>query len=449
MIRKDGFSKPIVVYVAGEIAERYCVSLGHAGSVVEGGKSRARAKKDAFDNYFGIEPFNSHKLYRKTEELSTILARGIRVNILHDIPAAVSLVLNTLGRRKDFSRTKPIRLNPWFVNLGELGKRLPAELTPAAGTIPEPFASQFKDQRENLLKGMIRQPMRNASHASSNDGITPRIYGYSLTDLMKKRSFTASLILYWTGDFPADAFEERAAEMALMASLTNWPGTISLQGAKLSASAGNRPNTGMIAALAALGEVHGGNGTKAVEFLLKYFGGLNIDNAYDKSIDTVKIAEKAASDFRIRKQQAKDAGLEYERIPCLGHPVFRNNSVNYDPREQEIYRFIKESGRVNIFLEFYHNLVKALKDNGSTKNVLAVNIDAAVACIWLGICWAKLREKRMTVKRAIDIPFISFALGRAAGGAGEFLDHQDFGMEMDMRVPVSECRALTGPRELK
>jgi len=448
MIKARGFSKPIVVYVAGEIAERYGVSLGHAGSVVEGGKSRARAKKAAFDAYFGIQPFKTTGRYKKIE-LRNTLSRGIRVEVLHDIPLAVNLILNILGIKKDYSKTKPLRLNPWFINLGELGKELPEELNLPQGIIPEPFASQFKEQSKNLLKGMIRQSMRNASHASSNDGRTPRIYGYSLLDLMKRRSFAASLIAYWTGDLPIDSFEERAVEMALIAALTNGPGTMSAQGAKLSASAGNRPNTAMIATLATIGDIHGGNGSKAVEYLLRYFDITEIQNPYDPKLDTAKIAEDAASKFKREKQAAKEAGLEYEKIPCLGHPVFKNNSINYDPREQEIYKFIRESGRVNIFLDFYHNLARALKENGSTKNILAVNVDAAIASVWLAICWPKLREKKMTVKRAIDIPFVSFALGRVAGGAGEFLDHQDFGTEMDMRIPVNECRRLTNPREIK
>ncbi|MCX7040758.1 MAG: hypothetical protein NT005_16690, partial [Spirochaetes bacterium] len=122
--------------------------------------------------------------------------------------------------------------------------------------------------------------------------------------------------------------------------------------------------------------------------------------------------------------------------------------VNFDPRERVIAAFLKEAGRTNVFLDFYHALAEALKDNGSTRNVLAVNVDAAIACVWLGLCWKRLQDKQMTVRRITDIPFIAFALGRAAGGAGEFLDHQDFGTEMDMRVPVAECRSLTRPREL-
>jgi citrate synthase len=128
--------------------------------------------------------------------------------------------------------------------------------------------------------------------------------------------------------------------------------------------------------------------------------------------------------------------------------VFRNDAVNYDPRERIIAACLQEAGRTNVFLDFYHARAKALKDNGSTRNVLAVNVDAAIACVWLAICWKRLREKQLTVRRIMDIAFTVFALGRAAGGAGEFLDHQDFGTEMDMRVPVAECRSLTRPREL-
>lgn len=72
---------------------------------------------------------------------------------------------------------------------------------------------------------------------------------------------------------------------------------------------------------------------------------------------------------------------------------------------------------------------------------------AAMICDTLGFCWKPLREKRMTVRRAGDIAFLVFALGRAAGGAAEFLDHQDYGMPMDMRIPGSECSALTRPRD--
>lgn len=447
MMKDKKFTKPLVVYVAGRIAEKYSISLGHAGAVVEGNKTSASGKMQEFDEYFGIPPFKRDKRYKKTPELKLDLAKGMRVDTLHDIPGAVRLIVDILEMKRDLSSASPLTLNPWFVDLGTLGRKIQTELSLSPGRIPQPYGEQLKKLTQTKIGiDVSRQKMRSSSHASSNDGITPRIYGYSLMDIMKKSSFSAAVILYLTGELPADEFEEKLAEMTLIAAMTNGPGTISAQGAKLSASAGNSPNTAMIGTLASIGFTHGGNGAKAVKFLLDVFQKIDIKDPYDLGIDVKSIAEKVAEDYKKTKKAAKEASIEYEMIPCLGHPVFKNDPVNYDPREQVIYKFIKENGRSNIFLEFYHYLVQALKDNGSMKRVLAVNVDAAIACIWLGICWRHLLNKRMTLKRAKDIPFIAFALGRVAGGAGEYLDHNDFGIEMDMRVPVKECSALTKPR---
>ncbi|MDT8273032.1 MAG: citrate/2-methylcitrate synthase, partial [Desulfomonilia bacterium] len=417
-IKTRGLSKPVVVYVAGKIAETYNVSLGHAGAVVEGNVTSASAKMRAFDAYFGIEAFSPDRRYKKTEQLLDVLNRGIRVTTLHHIPKAMRLICDTLGIDRDISSAKPLKLNPWFVNLGDVAKHIPHELDLARGTIPDPYAQQVKEQEQARLGiSMARQSMRNASHASSNDGVTPRIHGYSLMDVMAKKSFVASLVLSLTGELPRDEFEENLAQMTFIASLTNGPGTISAQGAKLSCSAGNSPNTAIIATLAAMGSVHGGNGSQAVRFLLDVFAETGIEDPYDSSVDVKDLAQKAAEEFKRKKLAAKEASLDYARIPCLGHPIFKKDPVNHDPREQVIHAFITSQGRCNIFLEFYHALVEALKENGTTNTVMAVNVDAALACVWLGICWRHLREKRMTIQRAMDIPFIVFALGRAAGGA--------------------------------
>ena len=81
------------------------------------------------------------------------------------------------------------------------------------------------------------------------------------------------------------------------------------------------------------------------------------------------------------------------------------------------------------------------------RNVWAVNLDGAIASVVLGVCWQALKEKRLTVRRVCDIAFMIFALGRVAGAGGEFLDHQDTGSAMDMRIPVSECISLTRPKD--
>ncbi len=448
-MERTSFPKPVVVYVAGSIIEGQNISLGHAGAVVEGRMTSAAAKMELFDRYFGVGAFDPQVKYDGSPDARKALSRGIRVNALHHLPQAVSLIYDALRMDRDFHPDKALSLNPWFVNLGGLGKKLPSELILKQGTVIEPYAEQFaKQARARLGKTPSRRNMRNASHASSNDGASAAIYGIPVSRLMTDNTFVQAVILHWLGELPRHDFESKLAEMCLTAALTNGPGTISAQAAKLSASAGNTPNTAMIATLAGIGSVHGGNGKEAALYLLSTFEAADLTDPYDPKhgLDVEKMAMAEAQRFKAQKLAAEDSGTDYMKIPCLGHPVFRNDPVNYDPRERVISAYMKENGLYNIFLHFYHALARALKEVGAVSKVLAVNVDAAIACVWLGICWNALKEKRITIARATDAAFLSFALGRVAGGAGEFLDHQDHGSDMDMRVPVDECTALTKPR---
>jgi len=451
LARSGKFTKPIVAYVAGRALEGRDVSLGHAGTVVSGGGTTASAKAAAFDEYFATDPFNPDRRYRRGAQLADALSRGIRVRSLHHIPLAVGLIYRTLGLPRDMSVQHKLVLNPWFVNLRDLTRRIRSSLTLEPGRIPDPWRKQFRSLiRSELGNQPTRRPMRNRSHASSNEQSIPRIYGVSAIDLMKHRSFAEAMILYWTGCEPARTFEPRLVEMCLTAALTNGPGTISAQGAKLSASAGNAPNTAMIATLATLGEDHGGNGRRAVKYLAKTFRETSMTDPYDREhgLDLAAMAAEKARGFRQAKEAAKEAGVDYERIPCLGHPVFNTQPVNYDPRERAISEHLASEGLYNVFLDFYHRLAAALHDMGVARKVWAVNVDAVIACVWLGIAWPKLRDGSMTFDRAADLAFLGFALGRAAGGAGEYLDHRDYGTPMDTRVPANECEALTAPRDL-
>jgi len=450
-MRESGFDKPVLVYVAGTLLEGRRVSLGHAGAVVEGPHTSASGKMAAFDEYFGAGPFVPDKRPRKGGGAGERLRRGIRVTALHHLPAAAMAIGDALGWERDFPIRHELRLNPWFVNYRDLADELPGALLLRPGRIPEPYQSQFAEQlKVTVGLSPARRDLRNASHASSLDAAGQRIYGYPLTELMAKHSFGEAVILYWTGELPRYDFEAKLVEMGLVASLTNGPGTISAQAAKLSASAGNPPNVGMIATLAAVGTVHGGNGRDGVRYLLKIFADRGLKDPYapDHGIDVAELARNTAAAFKRIKDAAKESGVDYERIPCLGHPVFNKEAVNYDPRERAIWEAIQATGRTNIFLEFYHQLAHALREVGVANRVWAVNMDAALACVWLGACWAALMEKRITLKRVEDCAFLGFALGRAAGGAGEFLDHQDYGAVMDMRVPADECQSLTRPRAL-
>lgn len=449
MLRETQYPKPIIAYVTGEILQTSELSLGHAGAVVEGKETTAAAKMKLFDEYFGIGPFDADTKYKKTSELVEALKRGIRIKTLHHLPAATALICDALGIERDFRPSKPLRLNPWFMDYKTIGKQLPSKLILHRGVIPKPYASQVKLlSKETLGASPPKRNMRDASHVSSNDGRVTRIYGYSLEKEMQNGSFVDSLILAWTGERPQD-FEAELLERCLIASLTNGPGTISAQGAKLSTSAGNAPNTAMIATLACIGDVHGGNGRRAVEYLVGIFKNVDLLDPWDPAhnLNLQELVSKEAERFSKYRSAAKEAGTDYDRIPCLGHPVFRDKPVNYDPREQVITEYLKEKGLCNIFLEFYHMLAHRLKEIGIARNVWAVNLDGAIASVVLGISWKALKEKRITMRRVCDIAFMVFALGRVAGAGGEFLDHQDFGTPMDMRIPVSEGVVLSRPKD--
>jgi citrate synthase len=200
----------------------------------------------------------------------------------------------------------------------------------------------------------------------------------------------------------------------------------------------------MIATLACIGDVHGGNGRRAVEYLCRIFKNINIDDPWDPNhgADLQGLVKNEAERFSKVRLAAKEAGVDYERIPCLGHPVFRDKPVNYDPREQIVAEYLESKGLCNIFLQFYHMLAFRLKEIGIARNVWAVNLDGAIASVVLAVCWKGLKDKHITLRRVCDIAFMLFALGRVAGAGGEFLDHQDYGTPMDMRIPISEITSL-------
>ena len=449
MLAKMDSAKPILAYVTGEILQNYDISLGHAGAVVENGETTATAKMKLFDDYFGMKPFDSVVKYRKNAKLSESLNRGIRINAIHDLPGAVTLMYSTLHIKKDFRPSKPLGLNPWFLDYKGLGKSLPSNMVLHSGSIPSPHKEQLKILSKEILGlSPSRRNMRNASYVSSNDGKTTRIYGHSIETQMQEGSFVSSLLLGWAGETPRD-FEVQLIEKCLIASLTNGPGTISAQASKLSTAAGNSPNTAMIASLACIGEVHGGNGKRAVDYLIQIFKEAGLDDPYcpGQKIDLEKIVEVEVARFDKYRKASKEAGVDYKRIPCLGHPVFKNDAVNYDPRERIITGFIKENGVQNVFLDYYHMLACALKKAGIAKNVWAVNLDGAIASVVLGIYWESLMKKSVTVQRVRSMAFMIFALGRVAGSGGEFLSHQDFGNPMDMRIPVNECISLTRAKD--
>ncbi len=222
---------------------------------------------------------------------------------------------------------------------------------------------------------------------------------------------------------------------------TNGPGTISAKGGKESVSARNDISMAFVGFLANTGRAHGGNGVEAVQFLLDTFEGVSLDDPGNKDhgIDLKALANKTAKAYGIEKKKQKESrgGGAARPIPCVNHPVFKGQDVNVDPREQFVRGLLEQQGIYNIFLDFYHHLVRELFAEGVTRNVFCVNVDAVIAVITLKLLWKDLKAGRITMRQIQDVGFLLFLYGRAIGTAAEVADHRDRGTDMDCRTPES------------
>lgn len=262
-----------------------------------------------------------------------------------------------------------------------------------------------------------------------------------LNDLsVLEKDYTTTLFHVMFGRDPEE--QEIFAFNSLMnLTVSNGPGTISAKGAKESVSARNHIPTSFAGFMTNTGFAHGGNGFEAVEFLIKEFQGLDPykENESGRDAKLESVASRVAQEYIAYKKQAKAAGeLDYRKIPCTNHPVFKGKPVNHDPREQYVRDVFKQKGMVNPFLEFYHHLVQKLFDVGATKNVFCVNIDAVIATVSLELFWRQFQNQEIGNADMQDIVFTMFLFGRMVGSAAEIADHKARGTDMDCRTPTSE-----------
>jgi len=156
-------------------------------------------------------------------------------------------------------------------------------------------------------------------------------------------------------------------------------------------------------------------------------------------LDLQAIANETAKVYGRYKLEQKETGkLGYRRIPCINHPVFKGNAINIDPREDFIRLQMEQRKITNLFLDFYHHLVKELFNEGVTQNVFCVNVDAVLATIILKLIWKDLQAKKLSLNQVQDLAFIIFILGRAVGVTAEIIDHRERGQDMDCRTPQNE-----------
>jgi len=228
--------------------------------------------------------------------------------------------------------------------------------------------------------------------------------------------------------------------------LTNGPGSISAQGAKgaVSADGPETPsrvqlNKAMIGFLSHSGFAHGGNGFEGVSFLLERFAGhiLADPASPDHGLDLDAMTRSFAREYGAERAARKETGADGRNIPCVNHPVFKDKPVNIDPREEFVRQLFEKRGEYNVFHDYYRKLVQALFDEGVTRNVFCVNVDALIATLLLKMMWPARQAGDLAAAELETAAFTAFLYGRMIGCAAEIEDHLNRGRNMDTRTPQS------------
>ncbi len=400
---------------------------------------------------FLIDLIREFEISDVTKAFPQALDEYLDVHLLTDEPIRKTDVSELFLKeiKKSSKKSFPIRVLQHIIHLAEEKNK------------------DIRDQYEFLMGGiavaLFWKPMleKRISRQVVEDAVTyfyiiSRIVAYSVID-RKQNQYWRELIdakidnlnNSFTENAFAILFNRKPNETELFEfqsliglTLTNGPGTLSAKGAKQSVSARNHIATAFLGFLTSTGLAHGGNGFEAIAFLLENFPTIEADPGdRNHNLDLKKLAHDAACHYRDYKKTEKEQTEQpIKRIPCINHPVFKGNAVNIDPREKFIYDEMAQRGIYNAFHEFYRLLVKELFNEGVTKNVFCVNIDAVLAVIILKLVWKDLHSKRITISMVQDLSFTQFLYGRAIGIAAEIADHRDRGLDMDCRTPQDKIQ---------
>jgi hypothetical protein len=202
-------------------------------------------------------------------------------------------------------------------------------------------------------------------------------------------------------------------------------------------------NKALIGFLTHTGYAHGGsNGYEGIAYLIEQFKdqGLHDPGQADHGIDLRDMAAKAVNRYADYKRQQKAHGsLDISKLPGVNHPVFKDKPVNHDPHEVFIARLLDRRGELNVFHQFYRELVQQLYASGVPRNVHCVNVDAVIAALLLKMLWKPLQEGSIGAHDLETAAFTIFLCPRMLGCAAEIDDHLNRGRNMGTRAPASAC----------
>jgi succinyl-CoA synthetase alpha subunit len=276
-----------------------------------------------------------------------------------------------------------------------------------------------------------------------------RFCGMDEIDLLGRRSLTevayVALLHGQPGDGDLFAFQTLVGLL-----LSNGPGTITSQGAKgaVSSDGPEQPervqlNKGLLGFLSHCGYAHGGNGYEGVAFLLEQFKDSSLADpgspAHGVDVDAL-VGRYVESYARYKADKKTGGNLDIQKIPGVNHPVFKDKPVNHDPREVFIAELMAKRGEYNVFHVFYRALVQKLYDEGVSRNVYCVNVDAVISTLLLKTVWPAYRAGAIKAEALETAAFTVFIYARMLGCAAEIDDHLNRGRNMDTRAAASACR---------
>lgn len=232
---------------------------------------------------------------------------------------------------------------------------------------------------------------------ANSDATNIWIRGYSITDLMRKTTFTDLVFVLHQGRLPGEK-ERRLMDAILIAVADHGAGAPSCATARLAAS-GNRESlsAAVAAGLLAVGTDHGGAGMACMEMIAT---GLEEAGREDGSIEAVA------------KGMVAEAAAAKRLVPGFGHRVHTT-----DPRVELLFEMAREAGLSGQGVAFVRAVESALRDRGKA---VPTNVDGALAAVLHELGFAPSAGK-----------FI-FMIGRVAGLTAEVAE--EYAREKPMRI---------------
>lgn len=371
--RDMALTKPTIACVVGRWKSRLTRAVGHAGALAGPGDD-ARAKELWFQEMFGVDG-----LY--TPDTPVFSRKGAVVTNIAHIPAALDAVMRANGHVPDFQPSGELGLKPWFGSTCDVG--LPKALALETVTAPAPYDAQIRAANRQVGITFARQPMKDASGASSMD---PR----SQVSSLHKVSILAA------AELPVEAQvclalvhevgsgNQWKAVAAAVHACCNLRGKPELQAACAAREAGNAPNAVIGAALCIVGPMRAEPARLALHEIIDAFSQAELRDVEDDRFDLSRIDPHLA---RKLTGPAKDVHAErlLAALACRG-----------------------------VRSVFVHWLERAPGH---------VSFAGVIACVAATLAWPGLLHKRISRMTAENIPWWLMLLGTAIGASAPAEGH--------------------------